>query len=240
MVLLIVVTLIQATHGLILLVAVAGGVGVLAWRRWLAQQRRLELERERLARLRLASDLGHLLTLDPTSFEHVVGEVLTGVGYGPMHVVGGSGDQGADLIGTGAHGAGLIVQCKRYGPGHLVGSPDLQRLLGSLTLHHASRAMLVTTSGFSTPARQIAAKHGVELVDGPALVAMARRALPAAPKPGFRQLPTLSTTGGWASVHPPSPARGIPAQQAAQTTAPWERQYDRHSTRIPRRDQPGC
>jgi hypothetical protein len=50
--------------------------------------------------------------------------------------------------------------------------------------HHARRAILVTTSSFTTAATKLAGEHGVWLIDGDALVNLAVGASQRRPAPG--------------------------------------------------------
>uniref|UniRef100_I2Q2N0 Restriction endonuclease n=1 Tax=Desulfovibrio sp. U5L TaxID=596152 RepID=I2Q2N0_9BACT len=77
-----------------------------------------------------------------------------------------SNDMGVD--GFARHPDGVIVvQCKRYSPGKLVGSPAVQQFKGVIEENNALRGYLVTTSDFSEAARQSAG-----LTDKVILVAM--------------------------------------------------------------------
>ena len=81
-----------------------------------------------------------------------------------------SNDLGVD--GFARHPDGLIVvQCKRYSPGKLIGSPAVQQFKGVIEENDALRGYLVTTSGFSAAAGQSAScSQKVRLVDMDALV----------------------------------------------------------------------
>ena len=59
----------------------------------------------------------------------------------------------------------------------MVGSPVLQKFLG--TIHHtrSHKGFFVTTSTFSLAAEKFAAEHPIELIDGPRLVELCRHAL---------------------------------------------------------------
>ena len=59
----------------------------------------------------------------------------------------------------------------------MVGSPVLQKFLG--TIHHtlSHKGFFVTTSTFSLAAEKFAAEHPIELVDGPRLVELVNEAL---------------------------------------------------------------
>lgn len=67
------------------------------------------------------------------------------------------GDAGID--GVAKDGERLIlVQCKRYAPEHRVGRPAIQQLKGVIEENGADLGVLVTSSGFTTQARESAAK----------------------------------------------------------------------------------
>ncbi len=59
----------------------------------------------------------------------------------------------------------------------VVGSPVLQKFLG--TIHHtrSHKGFFVTTSTFSLAAEKFAAEHPIELIDGPRLVELVSNAL---------------------------------------------------------------
>ncbi|MFG3040595.1 restriction endonuclease [Streptomyces sp. NPDC048330] len=108
--------------------------------------------------------------VDPDGFEHSVAALCARDGCTAVEVVGGAGDLGADVLATTADGRRVVIQCKQYGPGHRVGSPDLQRFGGTCyTVHDADVAVLVTTSSFTDPALEYAATCGILCVDGEAL-----------------------------------------------------------------------
>jgi restriction system protein len=136
--------------------------------------------RERLeqqARLARRADLklAQLASLSPESFEEFVGELFEMLGF-DIELVGGSGDLGADLLLRRNDGLVAVVQCKyhRQSP---VGSPELQKFLG--TIHHtrSHKGFFVTTSTFSLSAEKFAAEHPIELVDGARLIELVSSAL---------------------------------------------------------------
>ncbi|MBF6591181.1 MAG: restriction endonuclease [Ktedonobacterales bacterium] len=119
--------------------------------------------------------LGDFLALPPDQFEAAVGDLLSESGYAHMRRVGGSGDLAADLVCQDASGRTVVVQCKRYAPERRVGSQAIQTFIGMVAVHHrAHRGVFVTTSEFTTPAIELAREHGITLIDGPALVALAQ------------------------------------------------------------------
>jgi restriction system protein len=131
---------------------------------------------ERLQRLARRADLklAQLDALNAEQFEEFVAELFEALGY-EVERVGGTGDLGADLRAS-KHGLRCVVQCKYHSQG-VIGSPDLQKFLG--TLHHngSHKGFFVTTRTFSLAAERFAALHPIELVDGPRLVELVHEAL---------------------------------------------------------------
>lgn len=143
--------------------------------------------RERLERLRSQArradqKLSQLGALSPEGFEEFVAELFEALGY-RVDRVGGTGDEGADLL-VEKEGLRAVVQCKYHKKG-VVGSPELQRFLG--TVHHrgSHKGYFVTTSTFSLAAERFVAEQPIELIDGPRLVELVREAL----GPGARSEP---------------------------------------------------
>jgi len=151
------------------LLAVAGALLVVlfAWRVLVLRQR----ARERAAhQARLDQQVATTDGMSGPHFEQLIARLLRRDGWREVIVSGGSGDLGADV--TARHpgdGSLLVVQCKRY-TDRAIGSPDLQRFLGTVFHHHhADHALYVTTSFYSRPARALAAGSGVHLLDRQAL-----------------------------------------------------------------------
>lgn len=136
----------------------------------------------RLQGRRAELKLTQLASLTPEGFEEFVGEVFEALGFEVDHV-GGTGDEGVDLK---VRRGGLIgiVQCKYFSRG-VVGSPELQKFLG--TIHHTKshKGFFVTTRTFTLAADKFAADHPIELIDGPRLVELVQEAM----GPGARKEP---------------------------------------------------
>lgn len=170
--------------GLVTLLTVMPLLGIralMAWRRhhpgaalaWVqravrVRRRYLPGERELLAAL---------LQLTPARFELAVARLLPALGFTDVEHTGGGGDLGADIVCRGRNGERIVVQCKRYAPEHLVGSPEVQQFIGMVAVHHkAARGIFVTTSGYTQPARDLAAQHPqLTLIDGAGLARLAAR-----------------------------------------------------------------
>ena len=111
-----------------------------------------------------------ILRSSPEFFEHMVLDLLHGMGYGTdrksLQRVGGSGDGGIDgIISLDKLGLEKVyVQAKRW-KGQ-VGSPEVQGFVGALQLHGANKGVLITSGTVSKPARDSASKANVVLIDG--------------------------------------------------------------------------
>ena len=108
----------------------------------------------------------------PAQFERLVVNLLEQMGYGEGKVVGRSGDGGIDgIISQDALGLEKVfVQAKRYTAGS-VGEPEIRNFSGSLDAQGASKGVFITTSTFSSTARQTAqtisaGNKFIRLVDG--------------------------------------------------------------------------
>jgi restriction system protein len=74
-----------------------------------------------------------------------------------------SGDFGADLLLTDPGGQRWVAQLKRYS--HKVGVDAVQQVIGARAFYRAHRALVITNREFTGPARELAARAGVELWD---------------------------------------------------------------------------
>lgn len=143
---------------------------------------RAHSERLRHQARRADLKLSQLSTLTPEGFEEFVAELFEALGY-EVERVGGTGDEGADLR-VCRDGLRGVVQCKYHKRG-VVGSPELQKFLG--TVHHTAshKGFFVTTRTFSLAAEKFVAEHPIELIDGPRLVELVQEAM----GPGARRQP---------------------------------------------------
>lgn len=150
-----------------------------------AREGREKVERLRTQARRVELKLAQLTSLSPETFEEFVAELFEALGY-EVEQTGGSGDEGADLR-LRRNDLLAVVQCK-YHKRSVVGSPELQRFLG--TIHHTKshKGFFVTTSTFSLAAEKFVADHPIELIDGPGLVELVQQAI----GPGTRRNPEPS------------------------------------------------
>lgn len=119
--------------------------------------------------------LERIVQNSPAFFEQLIVDLLVSIGYGGSHKnaaaqLGRSGDGGVDgVINEDRLGLDRVyVQAKRYAENNAVGRSDVQAFVGSLVGLGASKGVFVTTSTFSSHARDFV-KHlsqRVILIDG--------------------------------------------------------------------------
>lgn len=106
---------------------------------------------------RLAQELlESLLRISWERFEHLCVQLLEKMGYGRGEHLGQTGDGGIDgVINQDALGLERVyIQAKRWT--NQVGEPEIRNFSGSLNAKGANKGVFITTSQFSTPAKQTA------------------------------------------------------------------------------------
>lgn len=123
----------------------------------------------------------------PEFFEKAVLEVLWAMGYGGGNSnaqgfkehLGQTNDGGIDgVIRQDPLGLqSVYVQAKRYADNNTVGSPDINGFYGALARRGADRGVFITTSSFSTAAKEAALQFGgkIVLIDGIRLTSLMLR-----------------------------------------------------------------
>jgi len=99
--------------------------------------------------------------LKPREFEELVANLFIKMGYNAtlsQHV----GDYGVDVLAEKGPDR-IAIQVKRYAPDNKVGSPDVQKVLGSMFRYNANKAILITTSDFTEAAKEQARNAPIEL-----------------------------------------------------------------------------
>lgn len=94
--------------------------------------------------------------LDPTQFEHAIARLArSDPRVRAAAPVGGSGDDGIDVLVELRNGERWFIQCKRHQYGNNVGSGVLRDANGSYReLHGCHHAAVVTTAGFTRQAKE--------------------------------------------------------------------------------------
>lgn len=120
----------------------------------------------------LASDLlSEVLKISPYTFEKLVVDLLSKMGYGTVaygsHATVASGDDGIDgVIMEDKLGFSLIyIQVKEWALDRVVGQPEIQNFVGAIAGKHGD-GLFVTTAKFSQKAKDYAKIHHIILIDG--------------------------------------------------------------------------
>ena len=126
----------------------------------------------------LASDLlSEVLKISPYTFEKLVVDLLSKMGYGTVaygsHATVASGDDGIDgvimedVINVDANSlsSGDATTLISSAPDRVVGQPDIQSFVGAIAGKHGD-GLFVTTAKFSQKAKDYANTHHIILIDG--------------------------------------------------------------------------
>lgn len=92
-------------------------------------------------------------------YERFVARYLNSCGYNAKTTQR-SGDYGVDIVAT-KGGNRYAVQCKYYS--YPVGVEAVQQVVGGMAHYHCNKAMVITNSTFTEPAKTLAAENGVKL-----------------------------------------------------------------------------
>jgi restriction system protein len=126
--------------------------------------------------------LDRIRSAPPDFFERLIVNLLLSMGYGGSRAekagraLGRSGDDGVDgVIDQDALGLDRVyIQAKRYAAGNNIGPGAIRDFFGSLDRHKASKGLFVTTSTFSSSAKETAEflSKRIVLLDGMQLAAL--------------------------------------------------------------------
>ena len=118
--------------------------------------------------------IGQILNLSPTDFEHLVGHLLTAIGF-DIEVTKAVADGGVDFWGTlnvsNAAQVNIAGQVKRYKRDSKITAKPIRDLRGRIPM--GSQGTFVTTSDYTKDARQVAEEEGfarVGLINGEQLI----------------------------------------------------------------------
>ena len=120
-----------------------------------------ENKNKELGRREIEQKIEELFLLSPREFEEYVSQLYASLGY-EVELTPYSNDKGVDIVMT-LDETKYVVQCKRYKK--TVGSPDIQKFIGSIDHFNADKGIFVTTGLFSFEAEKMAAQHPIELVN---------------------------------------------------------------------------
>ena len=145
-----------------------GVFGLAAWEKGVSGIARLAAKQRVAVEKQL---LNHLLSMEPGDFEQLVGRLLGAMGYDNVTVTRRSADGGVDVLAdieVGILRLRTAVQVKRMKSN--VQRPVVSQLRGDLmTLPDVDQGMIITTSGFSAGATEVARVRNappIVLIDG--------------------------------------------------------------------------
>ena len=105
--------------------------------------------------------------LSGVEFESLIKALLIEMGF-QAELTGVTGDGGIDIVAMLDRpfcGGKYIFQCKRYAEDNLVGSPAVRDFYGAVTADRAVKGIFITTSDFTSQAKEFASQTGIELVN---------------------------------------------------------------------------
>ncbi len=140
-------------------VGIACAIGLMAWC-WCV------VKRNRLLRLDLSC-------MSPDEYEGHCAEVLRAAGWS-VRVIGGTGDQGIDVIAE-LRGTRAAIQCKKYT--RSAGNSAVQQIVAGKRHHAAQIAVVACPAGYTSAAKELADSNAVLLLsheDLPHLERLAR------------------------------------------------------------------
>jgi len=117
----------------------------------------------------------NLDSISPTKFENLISQLFQSMGYRVLQV-GGTGDEGVDLVCKDSNNNEIIVQCKRYKG--KVGAPTIRDFYGALNHRQALKGYIVTTGEFTEPAMRWATNKPIVLIGRTRLAELLDQYLP--------------------------------------------------------------
>lgn len=149
------------------------GKGYIGLSKWMGSGLAFQIEQHNVSVRKKLRTL--LYSMNPTDFEHLVGELLGALGFEQVNVTRRSSDGGVDVRGTLVVGdvirTSMAVQVKKWKTN--VQAPIVQQVRGSLGTHE--QGLIITTSDYSSGAREEAERPNavpVALMNGEQLVAL--------------------------------------------------------------------
>lgn len=167
------------------------------------------VEKGRRAKLvETSRTLDGLRALSWREFEQLCAEAYRRQGYQVADTPDGA-DGGVDLVLRKGRGT-VLVQCKHYSK-RQVGVRTIRELYGVMAADGVAEGIVITTGSFTRPALEFAKGKRLQLVDGPAVVALLRRDPTASTPSGDESGDTDAPPVRVATVPPPATSEPIAA-----------------------------
>ena len=167
--------------------------------------------RQRRRLLDSRTGLDSIAALGWRDFERLVGEAFRRQGYRVEETGLGGADGGIDLI-LSRGGQRTLVQCKQW-QRRQVPVNVVREMYGLLGHHGAHRVRIAALGGYTRDAERFAAGKPIELIDGPALLALVRSVQDAGPAPAHSATPRIEPV--LATSHDSEPTPQCPRCGAA-------------------------
>lgn len=128
----------------------------------------------------------HLHAYSPYEFEDLISDLYKDLGY-QTHVTTEGSDGGVDVIAEGPSEK-IIIQVKQYSPGNNIGRPTIQQTAGVRDQFGADKAIVVTSSNFTSTAKEASMDYGhqMKLINGDSLKNMLSRSSLIPPVKNYR------------------------------------------------------
>ena len=146
----------------------------------------------------------NMLELDGYEFEDLILLLMRAIPeFDDVRKTRSRNDGGIDVVAVNKKeftGGRVAIQAKCYAPGHKVAIAEVREMVGSISQREFHKGIIITTSGYTSAARDEAARLGIELYDGERLLWLLRHHLHREytiidtdrPRPPIRNLPRAS------------------------------------------------
>jgi hypothetical protein len=131
---------------------------------------RMDMSKPACEALKTADLVGRLHAIDWFQFEKIVAITYRKLGHTVTAKGGANPDGGIDLL-VGREGVTTAIQCKQWKTWN-VGVKAIREFLGALTDAGLQKGIFITLRGYSGDAKQLADKHGIEILNETGLAAM--------------------------------------------------------------------
>ncbi|NGM70645.1 restriction endonuclease [Natronolimnobius sp. AArcel1] len=119
--------------------------------------------------------LHYLQQIDGHEFEHFIADLWSRRGW-DTNVTSQSGDKGIDVVATKTfpYPKKTLIQTKRYRDSNSVSGPELQKYASLKQRENVDEVVIITTSGFTDQAEDIADDFNIKLISGETLQRLVR------------------------------------------------------------------
>jgi len=123
----------------------------------------------------------NLMELDGYKFEDLILQLFRSIPeFDDVRKTRSRGDGGIDVVAVNKKeftGGRVAIQAKCYAPGHKVPVAEVREMIGSISQREFHKGIIITTSGYTSAAREEAARLGIELYEGERLLWLLRHHL---------------------------------------------------------------